>query len=199
MSGKIIGYARTSTVEQAAGFEAQIVELKAAGAQKVFKEQVSSVAERDQLEALIDYVREDDVVVVTKLDRLARSMRDLLEIVQRIEDKGAGLRILAMNLDTTTATGKLMLNVLGSVAEWERSMMLERQAVGIAKAKSDGKYRGRAPTARRKADEVKALLDQNLRPVDIHRKLGISRSSVYRVAEELIRERRERRKELTLE
>ncbi|MEQ1672298.1 MAG: recombinase family protein, partial [Hyphomicrobium sp.] len=120
---KVIGYARTSTVEQAAGFEAQVRELEAVGATKIFKEQVSSVSHRAQLDALIDFVREGDTVIVTKLDRLARSMRDLLEIVAQIEKKGAGLRILAMNLDTTTATGKLMLNVLGSVAEFERSMM----------------------------------------------------------------------------
>jgi DNA invertase Pin-like site-specific DNA recombinase len=92
---------------------------------------VSSVAQRDQLEAALDYIRDGDVLCVTKLDRLARSMRDLLEIVARIEGKGAGLRVLNMNLDTTTATGRLMLNVLGSVAEFERSIMLERQREGL--------------------------------------------------------------------
>ena len=97
------------------------------------------------------------MLVVTKLDRLARSMRDLLDIVARIEGKGASLLILAMSLDTSTATGKLMLNVLGSVAEFERSMMLERQREGIAKAKASGKYKGRAPTARAKAGEIRAL------------------------------------------
>ncbi|NOT70621.1 MAG: recombinase family protein [Hyphomicrobium sp.] len=195
---KVIGYARTSTVEQAAGFEAQVRELEAVGATKIFKEQVSSVSHRAQLDALIDFVREGDTVIVTKLDRLARSMRDLLEIVAQIEKKGAGLRILAMNLDTTTATGKLMLNVLGSVAEFERSMMLERQAVGIAKAKAEGKYRGRQPTARRQAGQVEALLEQGLGPVDIARKLGIARSSVYRIAEKAIHERKAK-KQLLIE
>ena len=130
----LIGYARTSTVEQEAGFEAQKRDLSTVGCTKLFAEQVSSVAQRDELEAALDYLRDDDVLVVTKLDRLARSMANLLDIVARIEAKGASLRILAMNLDTTTATGKLMLNVLGSVAEFERSMMLERQREGIAKA-----------------------------------------------------------------
>lgn len=122
--------------------------------------------------------------VVTKLDRLARSMRDLIEIVGRIEKKGASLRILAMSLDTSTATGKLMLHVLGSVAEFERSMMLERQREGIAKAKAEGKYRGRAPTARAKADEVRRLLAEGVTPTEVAKALGIGRSSVYRVAEE---------------
>ena len=87
-------------------------------------------------------------------------------------------------------------NVLGSVAEFERSMMLERQAVGIAKAKAEGRYRGRAPTARRKASEIEALLEEGLGPVDISKKLGIARSSVYRVAEKVIRARREERERL---
>ncbi|WP_334150933.1 recombinase family protein [Hyphomicrobium sp.] len=179
-----IGYARTSTLEQIAGFEAQKRDLEAAGCSKVFAEQVSSVAQREQLEAAIDYLRDGDSLVVTKLDRLARSMRDLLAIVDRIEAKGAGLRILAMNLDTTTATGKLMLNVLGSVAEFERSMMLERQREGIAKAKAEGKFKGRKPTARAKAGEVEAMLAAGESPTVVAKKLGIGRSSVYRAMAE---------------
>lgn len=196
MTGQIVGYARTSTLDQVAGFQAQIGELKSAGATKIFKEQVSSVAERAQLEAMIDYIREGDVVVVTKLDRLARSMRDLLAIVDRINAKGAALRILSMNLDTATATGKLMLNVLGSVAEFERTMMLERQRVGIAKAKADGKFKGRAPTVQKQSTEIESLLAQGLGPTDVAEKLGVARSSVYRVADKLIRERRDNRKRL---
>ncbi len=178
----IIGYARTSTLDQQAGFDAQRRELDAAGCRKVYAEQVSSVGQRDQLDAALEYVREDDVIVVTKLDRLARSMRDLLDIVSKIEAKGASLRILAMNLDTGTATGKLMLNVLGSVAEFERSHMLERQKEGIAKAKADGKYKGRKPTAKAKADEVRALLADGVGVCAAADQLGISRSSVWRIA-----------------
>lgn len=179
-----IGYARTSTLEQVAGFEAQKRELEAAGCTKVFAEQVSSVAERGQLEAAIDYLREGDALVVTKLDRLARSVRDLLDIIARVEERGAGLRILNMNLDTGTATGKLMLNVLGSVAEFERAMMLERQREGIAKAKAEGKFKGRAPTARAKAGEVEAMLAAGESPTEVAKKLGIGRSSVYRAISE---------------
>src|SRR5262249_28935988 len=135
----IIGYARTSTVEQIAGFEAQLAELTAAGCEKIFKEQVSSVAKRDQLEAAIDYAREGDVLVATQLDRLARSMTDLVSILARLRKKGAGLRILAAGIDTTSSTGELILNLLGAIAQWERQMMLERQREGIAKAKGEGK------------------------------------------------------------
>ena len=141
----LIGYARTSTTEQVAGLEAQQRELRAAGCTRLFVEQVSSVAEREQLSAALDYLRDGDFLVVTKLDRLARSVRDLMEIVHRVEAKEAGLRILAMNLDTTKPTGRLMLQVLGAVAEFERAMMLERQREGIAKADADGKYKGRKP------------------------------------------------------
>ncbi len=182
----LVGYARTSTLDQRAGFEAQRRELKEAGCDKVFAEQVSSVASRDKLEAALDFIRDGDVFVVTKLDRLARSMRDLLDIVARIEEKGASLRILAMQLDTTTATGKLMLNVLGSVAQWERTMMLERQREGIAKAKAEGRYKGRAPTARAKSTKVLELRKQGLGVAEIVKKLEgkIGRSSVYRILNE---------------
>jgi DNA invertase Pin-like site-specific DNA recombinase len=177
----LVGYARTSTVEQAAGLEAQERDLKAIGVEKLFSEQVSSVAERGQLDAALDYVRERDVLVVTKLDRLARSIRDLCAIVDRLEAKGASLRILGMGLDTATANGRLMLNVLGSVAQFEREVMLERQKEGIAKAKAEGKFKGRAPTARRKAEEARALAAAGMTRQAIAGKLGVSERSVYRV------------------
>ena len=178
-----IGYTRTSTTEQVAGYEAQQRDLAAAGAERIFAEQVSSVAKREQLDAALDYLRDGDVLIVTKLDRLARSVGDLVGIVDRIEKRGASLRILAMNLDTQTPTGKLMLNVIGSVAQFEREMMLERQREGIAKAKRDGKYLGRKPTAMAKGDAVVELIAQGIAPTQIAKRLGIARSSVYRVIE----------------
>lgn len=111
-------------------------------------------------------------------------MRDLLGIVGSIEARGAGRQILNMNLDTGTATGKLTLQVLGSVAEFERNMMLERQREGIAKAKAEGKFEGRAPTARAKAGEVEAMLAAGESPPAVAKKLGIGRSSVYRAMAE---------------
>jgi DNA invertase Pin-like site-specific DNA recombinase len=123
----IIGYGRTSTIEQVAGLEAQVRDLKVARAEKLFSENVSSVAPRKQLEAAIEFAREGDTLVVTKIDRLARSVRHLCEIVDRLQAKGVALRILNMNLDTNDATGKLMLQIIGSIAEFERSIMLARR------------------------------------------------------------------------
>ena len=177
----VIGYARTSTIAQVAGFEAQERDLVAAGVEKLFREQVSSVAARLQLEAAIDFAREGDVLVVTKLDRLARSVAHLSKIVTRLETKGVALRVLALNLDTATPTGKLMLNMLGAVAQFEREMMLERQREGIAKAKAEGKYKGRKPTARAQADQVQRLKAEGLGASEIAEKLGIGRASVYRI------------------
>ena len=122
--------------------------------------------------------------MVTKLDRLARSVRHLGEIVDELEGKGVGLRVLDLGLDTKTATGKLMLNVLGSVAQFEREMMLERQREGIAKAKAEGRYKGRKPTARMKVREVRQLLTEGIAKREIAQRLGMSERSVYRVAVE---------------
>jgi DNA invertase Pin-like site-specific DNA recombinase len=182
--GQMIGYARTSTVEQEAGLEAQDRDLRAAGCGRLFAERVSSVAKRAQMEAALDYVRDGDTLVVTKPDRLARSVADLLSIIARLEEKGVALRVLSMGgseLNTRSATAKLTLTMLGAVAEFERALMLERQREGIAKAKAEGKYQGRVPTAQRQAAEVVRLKAQGVRPVDIARRLGIGRASVYRI------------------
>lgn len=180
----LIGYARTSTQDQDAGLEAQRRDLDAIGCEKVFAEKLSSVNDkRPELESALDFIRAGDTLVVTKLDRLARSVAHMGKLVEALEEKGAALRILALDLDTSTPTGKLMLNLLGSVAQFEREIMLERQREGIAKAKGEGKYKGRAPTARAQADQVKALRDQGLGGTAIARKLGIGRSSVYRILE----------------
>ena len=178
----IIGYFRTSTLDQTAGLEAQRRDLAAAGVEKTFSEQTSAVAGfRAALEDAIDWLREGDVLVVTKLDRLARSVADVCRIVERVEKKGASLRILAMNLDTSSPTSRLMLNVLSSVAQFEREIMLERQREGIAKAKAEGKYKGRSPTARAKSAQVLELAGQGQTREAIAKTLGIGIASVYRV------------------
>jgi DNA invertase Pin-like site-specific DNA recombinase len=145
----MIGYARTSTVEQAAGLAAQRRDLKAAGCEKIFAEQVSSIAERAKLTEALEFVREDDVLVVTKPDRLARSTRNLLDIVEDLETHRIALVVLSMGgqrIDTRSPTGRLMLTMLGAIAAFERDLMLERQREGIASAAAEGKYKGRAPT-----------------------------------------------------
>lgn len=176
----LVGYARTSTMEQVAGFQAQLDALKGIGCDKVYQEQVSSVAHRKALSDALDFLREGDTLVVTKLDRLARSVLHLGEIVKKISEKGADLRILAMDIDTATPTGKLLLNMLGSVAEFERDMMLERQREGIAKAKAEGKYKGRTPTAMRLSDEIKRLSKEGMTRKAIAQRLEVSERSVYR-------------------
>ena len=180
----IVGYARTSTIDQKAGLDAQLRDLKAAGVEKVFSEQVSSTAQRARLAAALDFVRDGDVLMVTKPDRLARSTRNLLDIVEALEARGVGLVILSMGgqrIDTRSPTGKLMLTMLGAIASFERDMMLERQREGIAKAVAEGKYKGRAPTARRQADDVRRLIAEGATREAAARQLGISEASVYRI------------------
>lgn len=178
----LIGYARTSTLDQRASIEGQDRDLRAAGCEKVFSEQVSSVdvASREQLALALDFIRDGDTLVVTKLDRLARSVAHLLSIVDTLNCKGVALRILGMGIDTATPTGKLMLTVLGGIAEFEREIMLERQREGVAKAKAEGKYKGRKPTARAKAAEVRRLKADGIGATEIASRLGIGRASVYR-------------------
>lgn len=178
-----IGYARTSTLDQKAGLEAQERDLAAVGCVRTFVEQVSSVdvAKRERLAEAIAFARQGDTLVVTKLDRLARSVAHLVDLLGQLEAKGVALRILAMGIDTATPTGKLMLTILGGVAEFEREIMLERQREGIAKAKAEGKYKGRAPTARAKAEDVVKLHREGIGGTEIAKRLGIGRASVYRI------------------
>jgi DNA invertase Pin-like site-specific DNA recombinase len=182
----LIGYARTSTADQDYGLEAQIEALTAAGCDPEFihHEKVSSVAKRPKLDEVLKHLRKGDTLVVTKLDRLARSIRDLLGIIDKIQARKAGLRILGTDIDTTSPTGKLMLNLLGSFAEFERQIMLERQRAGIARAKSEGKFKGRKPTARAKSSAIMQLHGQGVPAAEIAHRLEISRASVYRVTQD---------------
>lgn len=181
----LVGYARTSTLDQTAGLEAQERDLRAAGCEKLFVEQVSSVdvAKREKLAEALDFIREGDALIVTKLDRLARSVPHLLEVLDRLKAKGASLRILNLGIDTATPTGALVLTILGGIAAFEREIMLERQREGIAKAKAAGKYQGRKPTARAKGEEVRALHAEGVGASEIAKRLGIGRASVYRILE----------------
>lgn len=181
-----IGYARTSTLDQKAGLEAQIRDLQAAGCDRIFDEQVSSVdlAHRDKLAEAIDFAREGDTLVVTKLDRLARSVAHLMGLLEQLRAKGVALVILDMGFDTSTPNGKLMLSIFGAVAEFEREIMLERQREGIAKAKAQGKYKGRAPTARAKLDVILTLKAEGMKESEIASRTGTSRASVYRLLKE---------------
>lgn len=182
-----IGYARVSTADQVAGIEAQERDLSATGCSKLFSERVSSVAQREQLAAALDFVREGDALCVTRLDRLARSTADLLAIIATLEVKGVALRILDFGgqaVDTQSPSGKLIVTMFGAFAQFERELLLQRQREGIQKARAEGKYRGRVPTARRKAKQVHEMRATGLAASEIAAKLGVSRSSVYRILSE---------------
>ncbi|QBX71877.1 recombinase family protein [Aeromonas hydrophila] len=174
----LVGYARVST-----GGQSLEVQLRAlAECNKVFQEKVSGASDdRPQLTLLLDYVKEGDVVMVTKLDRLARNTRHLLEISEFLQHKQVALRILNLGIDTSTPTGKLMLTMIGAIATFERELMLERQAEGIELAKRRGVYKGRKPTAMAKGNEVLALVAKGLPRAEIAKRTGISISSVQRI------------------
>ncbi len=156
-------------------------ELGTAGCEKTFQEQVSSVAERKQLHAALEYVREGDILVVAKLDRLARSVPDLMAILQTLGRKRVGVRILNLGMDTQTPTGKLMLTVLGAIAQFEREMMLERQREGIAKAKSEGRYKGRKPIEAERRESVLKLAAEGATRTAIAIQVGLGEATVYRI------------------
>ena len=180
----LVGYARTSTADQVAGFEAQLRELHQIGCDEVFKEQVSSVAQRDELDRALQFVRNKDTLVVTKLDRLARSTQHLLKIIDGLHEKGVGLRILdfgGAEIDTQSPTGKLTLTMFAAMAQFEREMMLERQREGIAKAKAEGKYKGRKAVPQSKIDEAKAMQADGTKVSAIAKELSLGRSTVYRI------------------
>lgn len=177
----IVGYSRTSTQDQLAGLEAQIKELEQARCEKIYQEQVSSVVNREQLESALDFMRDGDVFVVTKLDRLARSIRDLMNLLDKLAQKKVAVKILNLGLDTQSPTGTLILNVLGCVAQFEREMMLERQRDGIAKAKSEGKYKGRKSISDEKKAEIVRLVEEGFTKRLVAKQVGVEEATVYRV------------------
>jgi len=175
------GYARVSTIDQ--DLSIQNAALTAAGCELVRAEKVSgtSRAGRDELELLMQFMREGDELVVTRIDRLARSIGDLQDIVRALKAKGVALRALEQPIDTSTAAGKCFLDMLGVFAEFETNLRKERQLEGIAKAKAAGVYKGRKPSI--PVDEVKALRAAGRGATEIAEELGISRKSVYRALE----------------
>ena len=177
------GYARTSTQKQDYGLEDQIEKLEKYGCGVIRREQVSSVAERPEFDTILDFIQEGDSLVVTTLSRFARSIKDLWNSVELLEKKGASLVVLDMDLDTGTPNGRLMITLIGAINQWEREILLERQKVGIARAKEEGKYRGRADTERRKTTKIAELHAQGMKPSAIAKELGVSVASVYRYRE----------------
>ena len=174
------GYARVSTADQ--DLDIQLAALKAAGADVVRAEKRSgtSTEGRAELRTILDFIRASDVLVVTRIDRLARSVADLAVIVRELEAKGAALKALEQPIDTSTAAGRAFLQMLGIFAEFETAIRRERQLEGIAAAKADGVYKGRKATI--KPEAIAALKAEGLGASEIARRLKIARASVYRVA-----------------
>jgi len=173
------GYARVSTTDQ--DLTVQREALKAAGCEIIREEKVSGTSRqgRDELETLLQFLRPGDTLVVTRLDRLARSMDDLSQIVNELQGRGAALKATEQPVDTSTAAGKAFFQMLGVFAEFETNLRRERQMEGIAKAKAKGVYKGRKPSI--DVDEVKRLRDEDgLGATEIAKRLGIARTSVYR-------------------
>lgn len=185
-AGNLIGYARVSSAGQ--DLTIQTEALRAAGCAIIRSEKVSGTtrAGRGELQTLIDYLRAGDTVVVTRIDRLARSLRDLSNIVHEITEKGAFLRATEQSVDTSTPAGRAFLGMLGIFAEFETNIRKERQREGIEKAKENGVYaaRTRARPAMEKKDAVLALLDKGMTKEATARQLKIDRSSVYRIIKE---------------
>jgi DNA invertase Pin-like site-specific DNA recombinase len=175
----LYGYARVSTTDQS--LAAQEEALRAAGCVVIRGEHASgsSVAGRRELEVVRAFLRSGDTLVVTRVDRLARSVEDLQRIVRELRERGASLKVLDQHIDTSTASGKAFLDMLGVFAEFERNLISERRAEGIARARAQGKYKGRPPTI--KPGEVRRLQDQGLNHRQIAKQLGISRSSAHRL------------------
>lgn len=173
-----IGYARTSTTDQ--NLDAQVAALKAAGCGMVRTEQKSgaNLEGRPELKAILDFIHPGETLVVTRIDRLARSLSDLQTIVTHLNSKGAHLAATEQPVDTSTATGKAFFDMLGVFAEFETNLRRERQAEGIAAAKRRGVYRGRPPQIN--IVEIQAKLAEGLSPTEIARVLGVSRGTVYK-------------------
>lgn len=182
---KVYGYARVSTEDQDLTIQREA--LLAAGCDVVREEKVSGQAstdDRKELSTLLEFLREGDCLVVTRIDRLARSLKNLQDIVHYLKQKGVNLRATEQQVDTSTAAGKAFFDMLGVFAEFETNLRRERQAEGIAKAKLKGVYKGRKPTAQEKADDVLRLAEEGLKRQEIADQLEIGIASVYRILKE---------------
>ena len=177
----IIGYARVSTADQ--NLDGQQDALTAAGTERLFSDRISgSLRQRPELDRLLDQLRAGDVVVVTKYDRLARSLRDLLDIVEAIQARGAGFRSLAEDIDTTTPAGRLVFHVFASIAQFERERISERTREGLEAARKRGRVGGRPPAlSAAQKTEVRRMRDDELRPLpEIAQLFRVSTKTVRR-------------------
>lgn len=184
--GQIVGYARVSTADQ--NLDRQTDRLTAAGAQRFFTDTITgSTRDRPGLDAALSYLRAGDTLTVVSMDRLARSLRDLHTLVDELTASGVRVQFLQEGQtysDDPSPSSQLLLSMLGAVAEFERSIIRERQADGIARAKARGVYKGRTPVPDEKIEHARELITQGIPKARVARDLGISRSSLYKYLSE---------------
>ena len=175
----VYGYARVSTTDQ--NLDAQVEKLQAAGAEVIRSEKMSGTNRdgRDELATMMEFMREGDTLLVTRIDRLARSVRDLMNIVHELGERGVRVKATEQSFDTGDIYGEMTMNLLAVFADFETKLRKERQMEGIERAKKRGVYQGRKPTI--DADQVKTLKEQGMGATAIAKELGIGRASVYRV------------------
>lgn len=180
----IVGYVRVSTVEQ--NESRQLITMEKYNVEKIFSEKVSAKdINREELNKMLEFVREGDTIVIHDFSRLARSTKDLLHIVELLEDKKVNLISAKENIDSSTPTGKLMLTMIGAINEFERTNMLERQREGIAIAKSLGKYKGRKEVKVDNFEEYYSkYLNRELNKTQLAKELGISRPTLDKLIKE---------------
>ena len=180
-----VGYSRTSSLQQVGGLEVQIQTLQDFGCEKIFSEQVSgtSTIGRDKLRECLDFVREGDELVITRVDRIARSVLDLQLIVKELTDKGVNITATEQPISTKDATSKCFLDMLGVFAELETNLRKERQMEGIKLAKEKGVYKG--GKSRIDVERIKTLKKEGLGASAIAKQMGIHRDSVYRLLKEV--------------
>lgn len=181
MTAHKYGYARVSTLDQDTSVQEEA--LKKAGCHRIWQEKASGTSRvnREELENLLSFLREGDTLVVTRIDRLARSMKDLQDIVHDLKARGVNLQATEQPIDTSTAAGKAFLDMLGVFAEFETNLRKERQLEGIAKAKAAGKYKGKAPLAADKKADVIRLYKQGMKQTEIVQQVGVGRTSVHNI------------------
>lgn len=177
----LVGYVRVSSLDQ--DTTTQMERITNAGCDKVFSEKESgtSTKGRTALTECLEYMREGDVLAITKIDRLARSARDLHNIVHDLEQRGISLMVLDQSIDTSTPHGRAFLGMLATFAEFETNIRKERQLEGIAAAKAKGAYTGRKPTAQAKKPEILKLVAEGLTKKEVASRVGVSIASVYNV------------------
>jgi len=173
-----IGYARVSTFDQ--NLESQLDELKKAGCTKIFQEKASSVKKRPEFEKCLDYLREGDTLVVWKLDRLGRTTKKLLELIDDLKDRGINLQIITLGVDTSTAAGRLFFTMMAGLAEMERELIRERTNAGLQAARARGRMGGRKPIDEQVMARAMMMYEAKMTVEDITKTLDISRSTFYK-------------------